>query len=130
MFWAMAACYGVAFGTILMILTGESVLRAFRAASAAFTGVALLGYVTKRALSGFGTFLVMGRIGIRLAGRRNLVIGSSMLSFIVSVRAVRIVTGRTAWDMQRRKSEDVAGDGSAEFEAKASVMGALGLYIN
>ena len=44
--------------------------------------------------------------------------------------AALIVTGLTAWDMQRRKSEDVAGDGSAEFEAKASVMGALGLYIN
>jgi len=130
MFWAMAACYGVAFGTILMILTGESVLRAFLAASAAFAGVALLGYVTKRDLSGFGTFLVMGMIGILVAGLLNLVIGSSMLSFMVSVLAVLIVTGLTAWDIQRRKSEDVAGDGSAEFEAKASVMGALGLSIN
>jgi FtsH-binding integral membrane protein len=130
MFWAMAACYGVAFGTILMVFTGESVLRAFLAASAAFAGAALLGYTTKRDLSGFGTFLFMGMIGILVAGLLNLVIGSSMVGFVVSVLAVLVFTGLTAWDMQRLKSEYLAGYGSAEFEGKASVMGALGLYIN
>lgn len=130
MFWAMSACYGVAFGTILMVFTGESVLRAFLATSAAFAGAALLGYTTKRDLSGFGTFLFMGMIGILVAGLLNLVIGSSMLGFVISVLAVLIFTGLTAWDMQRLKSEYVAGYGSAEFEGKAAVMGALGLYIN
>jgi len=130
MFWAMAACYGVAFGTILMVFTGESVLRAFLATSAAFAGAALLGYTTKRDLSGFGTFLFMGMIGILVAGLLNLVIGSSMIGFVVSVLAVLIFTGMTAWDMQRLKSEYVAGYGSAEFEGKAAAMGALGLYIN
>lgn len=130
MFWAVAVCYGVAFGTILMVFTGESVLRAFLSASAAFAGAALLGYTTKRDLSGFGTFLFMGMIGILAAALLNLVIGSSMLGFVVSVLAVLIFTGLTAWDMQRLKSDYIAGYGSAEFEAKASVLGALGLYIN
>lgn len=130
LFWAVAVCYGVAFGTILMVFTGESVLRAFLAASAAFAGAALLGYTTNRDLSGFGTFLFMGMIGILVAALLNLVLGSSMLGFVISVLAVLVFTGLTAWDMQRLKSDYLAGYGSAEFEAKASVLGALGLYIN
>jgi FtsH-binding integral membrane protein len=69
-------------------------------------------------------------VGVLVAALLNLVLASSMLGFVVSVLAVLVFTGLTAWDMQRLKAEYVAGYGSAEFEGKAAAMGALGLYIN
>lgn len=128
-FWAFASVMGVSLSTIFMNYTDASIVRVFFITSAAFAGLSLYGYTTKRDLSGFGTFLVMGLIGIIIASIVNIFLVSSALQFTISVVGVLVFAGLTAYDTQRIKSQYYEGDGAATM-TKKSVMGALSLYLN
>ena len=128
-FWAFAAVMGLSLASIFIVYTGASIARVFFITAATFAGMSLYGYTTKRDLSGFGSFLMMGLIGIIIAMVVNMFLASSALDFAISVIGVLIFTGLTAYDTQRIKEMYVAGDGAAVM-TKKSIMGALSLYLD
>ena len=131
-FYLFAAVMGVSMASIFLVFTGESIATTFLVTAGAFAGLSLWGYTTKRDLSGMGTFLMMGLIGLLLAMVVNIFVGSSALGFAISVIGVLIFAGLTAYDTQRIKSEYVAhaAHGDAEWLGKAAIMGALSLYLD
>ncbi|MCS7267585.1 MAG: Bax inhibitor-1/YccA family protein [Geminicoccaceae bacterium] len=128
-FWAFAVAMGLSLASIFLVFTGTSIARVFFITAATFGAVSLYGYTTKRDLSRFGSFLVMGLIGIVIASLVNLFLGSSALQFAISVIGVLVFTGLTAWDTQRLKEEYVESLGE-ELVAKNAILGALSLYLN
>jgi uncharacterized protein len=130
LFWAFAALVGVSLGAIFMVYTHTSITRVFFITAASFGALSLYGYTTQRDLSGMGTFLFMGLIGLIIAGLVNLWLQSSMLQFIVSVVGVLVFAGLTAWDTQRLKSEYVYAASDGETMERSAIMGALSLYLN
>ncbi|CAH1663041.1 conserved membrane hypothetical protein [Hyphomicrobiales bacterium] len=130
MFFAFAAVMGVSMSSILVVFTGASVVRVFFITAAAFGALSLVGYTTKKSLSGMGSFLIMGLIGLIIASVVNLFLASSALSFGISVLGVLIFAGLTAWDTQRLKEMYLYSNLDPESAAKLSVNGALSLYLN
>ncbi|MDB5650186.1 MAG: hypothetical protein JWL62_1706 [Hyphomicrobiales bacterium] len=129
-FWAFAATMGLSMGSIGLIFKVGSIVQALFATTAAFGALSLYGYTTKRSLSGMGSFLVMGLFGIIIASILNIFVQSGTLGFAISSIGVLIFAGLTAWDTQRLKEEYDVVSSNAEMAAKASVMGALTLYLN
>src|ERR1700712_3622801 len=109
LFWAFAALMGVSLSSIFLVYTHTSIVRVFFITAATFGALSLYGYTTKRDMTGFGSFLFMGLIGIVIASFVNLFIGSSVLQFAVSVIGEFVFAGLTAWDTQRLKSEYIYG---------------------
>jgi FtsH-binding integral membrane protein len=129
LFWLYAGLMGVSLSSIFLIYTGASITRVFFISAASFAGLSLYGYTTKRNLSAFGTFLVMGLWGLMIAMVVNMFIASSALQFVISVAGVGIFAGLTAWDTQKIKEMYWEADDS-ETAGKKSVMGALTLYLD
>jgi FtsH-binding integral membrane protein len=129
LFWAFAAVMGLSMSAIFLVYTGTSIAQTFFATAAAFAGLSLWGYTTKRDLSGFGTFLIMGVIGLIVAMVINLFLQSSVMSLVISAIGVLIFAGLTAYDTQRIKSmyAYVAG---TDMMGKTVIMGALSLYLD
>lgn len=128
-FWAYAALNGLAFSVIFLAFTGTSIARVFFITAGTFAAMSLYGYTTKKDLSGWGTFLFAGLIGIVLASLVNLFLASSALQFAISVIGVVVFVGLTAYDTQRIKEVYYEADGE-EVAAKKSIMGALTLYLD
>ena len=128
-FWAYAAVMGVSLTTILFLYTGTSIALTFFVTAATFGAMSLWGYTTGRDLTGFGSFLFMGLIGLILASLANIFFQSSQLQFVVSVIGVLIFTGLTAYDSQSIKNLYYASDDS-ETTGKKAIMGALRLYLD
>ncbi len=129
MFLAFAAVMGLSLSTVLLVFTGTSVARAFFITAAAFGGLSLYGYMTRRDLSAFGSFLVMGLIGLIIASLVNLIVQSTALQFGLSILSVLIFAGLTAWDTQAIKEMYYASD-DYETATKKSINGALMLYLD
>ncbi|WP_120718031.1 Bax inhibitor-1/YccA family protein [Tsuneonella amylolytica] len=129
MFWAFAALMGLSMSTIFLRFTGGSIAVTFMATAAAFAGLSLFGYTTKKSLSGFGTFLIMGVVGLLVAMIANMFIQSAALMYGISFIGVLIFAGLTAYDTQRLKNEYAVLRGT-EFAGKAIVLGALTLYLD
>jgi hypothetical protein len=129
LFWAYAALLGLSLSTVLLVYTQSSVANAFFATAGGFAGLSLWGYTTKKDLSGFGSFLIMGVVGLVLAMLLNLFLQSGPLGLVISVLGVLLFAGLTAYDTQRIKSMYFAVGGTA-FERKSVVMGALQLYLD
>lgn len=130
LFLVFAALMGISMSSIFLVFTGQSITQVFFITAAAFGGLSLYGYTTKRSLSGMGSFLVMGLIGLILAMIVNLFLASGALGFVVSVIGVFIFAGLTAWDTQRLKEMYLYGNFDSDTAGRASVMGALSLYLN
>src|SRR5918998_2952628 len=128
-FWAFCAVMGLSLASVFLVFTGASIARTFFITAAMFGATSLYGYTTKRDLSKFGSFLIMGLIGIVIASVVNLFIGSSALQFAISIIGVIVFTGLTAWDTQRIKEQYYEGD-DRTLMGKKSVMGALSLYLD
>ncbi len=128
-FWIFAALMGMSLASIFIAYTPESVTRVFFITAGAFAGLSLVGYTTKKDLSGMGTFLFMGVIGLVIAMVVNMFLGSSMLQLGISAIGVLIFAGLTAYDTQKIKLMYYEGD-SAEVATKKSIMGALKLYLD
>jgi hypothetical protein len=129
LFWIFAALIGLSLSSIFLVFTGQSIVRVFFITAAAFGGLSLYGYTTKRDLSPWGTFLFMGLIGVLIAVVVNIFLDSSMLQWILSVVGVIVFAGLTAYDTQQIKEMYYAGDDSATAGRK-SIMGALRLYLD
>ena len=128
-FWIFAALMGLSLSSILLIYTGLSVTRVFFISSATFGAMSIYGYTTKRDLTKFGSFLMMGLIGIIIASLVNIFLKSSMMYFAISIIGVLIFVGLTAYDTQKIKNMYSASD-SGELMGKKAVMGALTLYLD
>lgn len=129
-FWAYSAIMGLSLATIFAVYTGESIARAFFVTAALFGSMSLYGYTTKKDLSGMGSFLFMGLIGIILASLVNLFLKSTGMQFAISILSVLIFTGLTAYDTQRIKDMYYEVVGHGEAVSKAAIMGALSLYLD
>src|SRR5687768_2466653 len=129
MFWAFATVMGLSMSTIFMVFTGVSIAQTFFAVTAAFLGLSLWGYTTKKDLSGFGTFLIMGVVGLLVAMIINIFLQSTAMHFAISAIGVLLFAGLTAYDTQRIKSmyAHVAG---TDMMGKVVIMGALSLYLD
>jgi len=130
LFWLFAAVMGASLSSALMVFTGASVATAFLAAATMFGGMSLWGYTTGRDLSRMGAILFMAMLGLLAAVLLNLFLGSGILSLLVSAAAVVVFTLMTAWDTQRIKNDYLTGDFAGGSAEKATVVDALGLYLN
>jgi len=130
LFWVFAALMGASLSSVFLIYTGASVARTFFITAAAFGALSLYGYTTKKDLSGFGSFLFMGVIGLLIAGIVNIFLQSTMMQFVISAAGVLIFAGLTAFDTQRIKEMYWEGANYGDTATKTAVMGALALYMD
>lgn len=132
LFYVFATVMGLSISSIFLVFTGESIVQVFLITSIAFAGLSLVGYTTKKDLSGMGAFLIMGLIGLIVASIVNIFLASSAMAFAISVIGVLIFAGLTAYDTQRIKNEYIqhAHMGDQEWLAKSAIMGALSLYLD
>jgi FtsH-binding integral membrane protein len=128
-FWIYAGVMGLSLAGIFLVFTGASIARVFFITAGTFAAMSLYGYTTKTDLSRFGSFLMMGLIGIVIASLVNMFIASSALQFAISVIGVLVFVGLTAWDTQRIKEMYVEYD-SGTIAGKKAVLGALQLYLD
>lgn len=129
LFWTYSAMVGVSLASIFLMYTGTSIARIFFITSSMFGAISLYGYTTNRDLSGMGSFMFMGLIGIVIASVINIFLQSSAMQFIISIISVIVFTGLTAYDTQTIKSIYYAGD-NQEVMGKKALMGALRLYLD
>lgn len=128
-FYIYAGVMGLSLASIFFVFTGESIARVFFITAASFAGLSLYGYTTKRSLSGMGSFLFMGVIGLVIASVVNIFLASTGLQFLISAAGVLIFAGLTAYDTQNIKNMYMESDGH-EVATKKSIMGALQLYLD
>lgn len=126
--FAFAAAMGLSLSSIFLVFKLGSIVNVFFISAATFGATAIYGYTTKRDLSKMGSFLMMGVIGLLIAGVVNLFLQSSIMTTVISLLAVLIFTGLTAYDMQNLKT--IYDETEGEEREKAGVFGALSLYIN
>src|SRR3712207_4175741 len=129
-FFAFAAVMGLSLSTLLVVFKLGSIVQVFFITAAAFGALSLYGYTTQRSLSGMGSFLIMGLIGLILASLVNIFLASSALQFAISIIGVLIFAGLTAYDTQKLKEMYLYGNYDGEAAAKVSVFGALTLYLD
>ena len=129
LFWSFAVLMGLSMSTIFLVYTGESIAQTFFAVSAGFLGLSLWGYTTKKDLSGWGTFLIMGVVGLLVAIVINIFLQSPAMMMAISAIGVLLFAGLTAYDTQKIKSmyARVAG---TDMMGKVVIMGALTLYLD
>jgi FtsH-binding integral membrane protein len=129
LFWAFAAVMGLSMSSIFLVYTGASVAQTFFATAAAFAGLSLFGYTTKKDLSAFGTFLIMGVVGLLVAMVINMFLRSPVMNLVIIFIGVLLFAGLTAYDTQKIKSLyfHVAG---SDMVGKTVIMGALTLYLD
>ncbi|MFV0645430.1 MAG: Bax inhibitor-1/YccA family protein [Sphingomonadaceae bacterium] len=139
LYWSYAVVMGLSLSTIFLVYTGSSIALTFFATAGAFAGLSLFGYTTKKDISAWGSFLIMGVIGLIIASVINIFVGSSRLDIAISFLGVLIFAGLTAYDTQRLKSEYLAiqqakvtnpAMAGAFPMGKLVIMGALSLYLD
>ena len=128
-FWVFSGLMGISMATVFMVYAAQSIAQVFFITAAAFGGLSLWGYTTKRDLTGFGSFLIMGLWGLIIASLVNLFLHSAMTMWVISVAGVGIFAGLTAYDTQKIKNMYYVGD-DGTVAAKKSIMGALALYLD
>ena len=131
-FYAFSALMGLSISYIFMIYTSVSIAQTFLVTSIAFAGLSLYGYTTKRNISGMGSFLIMGVIGLIVASIVNIWMQSPALMYAISVIGVLIFAGLTAYDTQKIKNTyiQMVQNGQNEWIEKSAIMGALSLYLD
>lgn len=131
-FYAFSAVMGLSMSWIFVAFTGFSIAQVFLVTAIAFAGLSLWGYTTKKDISGWGAFLIMGVIGLIVASIINIFLGSPAIAFAVSVLGVLIFAGLTAYDTQEIKNSYLshAHRGDSEWLQKSAIMGALNLYLD
>ena len=129
LYYLLTALIGLSLSYIFVAYTGDSVARVFFITAGMFAGASIYGYTTKKDLSGMGSLMIMGVIGILIAMIVNIFMQSTMLQFVISVIGVIAFTGLTAWDTQRIK--EMYNSAMARSDTlKMATMGALSLYLD
>ncbi len=131
-FYAFAAVMGISISWIFLAFTDFSIVQTFLITSISFAGLSLWGYTTKKDISGWGSFLIMGLIGLIIASIVNIFLASSAIHFAISAIGVLIFAGLTAYDTQRIKNDYLAHAQAMDSEwlAKSAILGALNLYLD
>lgn len=131
-FYVFATSMGLSLSWIFAVFTGVSIIQTFLVTAIAFAGLSLWGYLTRKDLSGWGTFLLMGVIGLIVASIVNIFLGSGTVQLAISAIGVLIFAGLTAYDTQNIKNTYIAHaqHGDTEWLGKAAIMGALNLYLD
>ncbi|MBI3440207.1 MAG: Bax inhibitor-1/YccA family protein [Proteobacteria bacterium] len=129
-FWAYAALVGLSLSVIFLTFTGESIAQTLFITAGTFGGMSLYGYTTQRDLTGMGSFMFMGLIGLIIASMVNLFLKSPGLQFGLSVAGVIVFVGLTAFDTQKLKQLYVQTMGEGEGAEKIAIIGALTLYLD
>lgn len=129
LFWVYSALMGLSLANIFLVFTGMSIARVFFITAGTFAAMSLYGYTTKRDLSKFGSFLMMGLIGVVIASLVNIFLQSAAMQFVVSIVGVLVFVGLTAYDTQEIKSLYLESDGT-EVTGKKAILGALKLYLD
>lgn len=129
LFWCFCATMGVSLASIFLVFTGASIARAFFITAGTFGAMSLWGYTTKRDLTGMGAFMMMGLLGIMIAGVINIFLMSSMMQWVASVASVVIFTGLTAYQVQEIK-QTYAESWGVEANDKLAVFSAISLYMS
>ncbi|MGO4916289.1 Bax inhibitor-1/YccA family protein [Pseudogemmobacter sp. W21_MBD1_M6] len=131
-FYAFAALMGVSISYIFAVYTGFSIVQTFLITSVAFASLSLYGYTTKKDISGWGSFLIMGVVGLLLASIVNIFLGSPVVHLAISALGVLIFAGLTAYDTQKIKTDYLqhAHAMDSEWLGKSAIMGALNLYLD
>ena len=131
-FWIFSGLMGLSISYIFLAYASISIFQTFLVTAIAFASLSIYGYTTKKDISGWGSFLIMGLIGIIGAMIINIFLASPGLQFAISVIGVLIFAGLTAYDTQRIKNDyiQMASHGDTQWLAKSSIMGALSLYLN
>ncbi|MSU89695.1 BAX inhibitor (BI)-1/YccA family protein [Rhodobacteraceae bacterium 2CG4] len=131
-FYAFAAVMGLSLSSIFLVFTGYSIVQTFLITAIAFAGLSLYGYTTKKDISGWGSFLIMGLIGLIVAMVVNIFLASPAVQFAISAIGVLIFAGLTAYDTQRIKTQylEMVNAGAGDWLGKAAIMGALNLYLD
>jgi len=131
LFWSYSALMGLSLSILFLYYTGESIFRTFLVTASTFGAMSIYGYTTKKDLTGMGSFLIMGLLGLLLASLVNMFLKSSGLDFATSVIGVLIFTGLTAYDVQKLKNVyHYYGNNSTVSLDKIAVIGALNLYMD
>mgnify|MGYP004597573563 FL=1 len=129
MFWVFSVVMGMSLANIGLLYTGESITRVFLITAATFGGMSLLGYTTKKDLTGIGSFMYMGLWGIIIASVVNIFLKSSGLYYAISYIAVLAFTIMTAYDVQTIKNMYYSSDNEDSVSRKA-IAGAMNLYLD
>ncbi|WP_375261549.1 Bax inhibitor-1 family protein [Palleronia sp.] len=131
-FYTFAVLMGLSLSSIFLVYTGVSIAQTFLITAIAFAGLSLWGYTTKKDISGWGSFLIMGVIGLIVASIVNIFLGSPAIAFAISALGVLIFAGLTAYDTQRIKTDYIqhAQSMDQEWLHKSAIMGALNLYLD
>lgn len=130
LYWLVVSTMGASLGVILLVYTGASAALALGVTAVAFGGLSLFGYMTKKNLSGMGSFLIMALIGLIVASLVNMFLRNPMMHLVISAAGVLIFAGLIAYDTQRLKMTYYAIGGDKEALGAASSFGALSLFIN
>lgn len=131
-FWAYSALMGISMASIFLVYTNHSIAKVFLITASTFGAMSLYGYTTKRDLTGIGSFMFMGLIGIIIAGLVNLFLHSPMVDFSISVIGVMIFIGLTAYDVQKLKDMYLSVENRVNNDeiGKFAIYGALTLYLD
>ena len=130
LFIAYSVLTGITFSAIAYVYTIDSIMNVFFITAGSFAALSFYGFVTKKNLSGMGSFMIMGLFGIIIASVVNIFVGSSMLSTIIALVGVIVFAGLTAYDTQRLKEMALGVAGDQELASKGAIIGALSLYLN
>ncbi|MEO8115141.1 MAG: Bax inhibitor-1/YccA family protein [Phenylobacterium sp.] len=129
-YWAIVSLMGASLGTVVLLYTGASIGSTFLITAAAFGGLSLVGYTTKKDLTAFGSFLIMGVVGLIIASLVNMFLHLAAMAFIINILGVLIFAGLIAYDTQRLKMTYYQLGGDQQAMSVATNYGALSLYIN
>lgn len=130
LFWSYAALMGLSLSSLFLVYTGASIARVFFITASVFGAMSLYGYTTKKDLTGMGSFLIMGLIGVIIASLVNMFLKSSGLQFALSILGTLIFVGLTAYDTQKIKHMYYEIGGLGEAASKIAIFGALTLYMD
>jgi FtsH-binding integral membrane protein len=129
-YWTVVSLIGASMGVLVLRYTGGSIATTFLITASAFGALSLVGYTTKKDLTGFGSFLIMGLWGLIAASIVNIFVGSGALGFIISILGVGIFAGLTAYDTQKLKMTYYQLGGNEAALGVATNYGALNLYLD
>jgi FtsH-binding integral membrane protein len=129
-YWAIVSLIGLSFGVLFIVYTGVAIFETFLVTAVAFGGLSLVGYTTKRNLTGMGSFLIMGLFGLIVASIASIFIQSAALVFVINVAGVLIFAGLIAFNTQRLKMTYYQLGGDTAAMSVATSYGALSLYLD
>ncbi len=129
-FWVFSALMGLSLSSIFLVYTGASIAKVFFISATSFGALSLYGYSTGKDLSAWGSFLMMGLVGLIVASLANIFFQSAATDFAISVIGVLVFAGLTAWDTQKIKDKYFQVGGSSEIATKVAIFGALSLYLD